>query len=277
MILPFCLLFLSLPVFAASISSGIAGVELSRNDTDPHLVFLQDGTVGRLSVDEIGNLVSLSSGLKNGEKFKMEIDQNRYILKVQQLGKTSGKTEQQGMSEDLAPIQYEPTIVSNMPEATAIFNELNPNYRRRSECYNRAHVWSYEEYKRINLHSMKVFLFFTSKYIWDYNWDWWFHVSPYILVNENNEITERVIDYRFMAGPTKMKNWTNYFIIPQTECPTVAKYSDYENHQNESYCYLIKTSMYFWQPRDIDTLERTGKEKTSFLSDEVAHAYWQGF
>ena len=269
------LLYLSTASFASTIQTEIASVHLARNETDPHLIFLmKDGVVGKLPIDQIKMLTMLTEGTKKHLIFEIELNDDRIISNVKLIGASASETH-----NFLLPslFEYVPTVLPSMVDANVIFRELNPNFRSRAQCYNKAHVWVYEENKKRNINLMKVFLFFTSKYIWDYNFNWWFHVSPYVLVNEGNEITENVIDYTFMNGPTKMHQWTNYFIVPKTECPSVLKYSDYEQHQQESYCYLIKKSMYFWQPQDIDTLERTGFEKTEFIKSEVDAAYWQGF
>lgn len=275
MILSILTLLFSVSSHATTLTSGISGFEISHNGVVPHLVFFESGKVGKISPDDIAQLVVVSSRWM-GEKFEIQLDPDRRIIKMKSI-----VVEQVPLDFWSLPTghdyNYEPTVLPNNGEATTIFNRLNPYARSRSECYNRAHVWTYEEFRRVQLQSMKVFLFFTSKYIWDYDWDWWFHVSPYVWVRENNLTVERVIDYQFMMGPVDMKKWTDYFIIPKVECPSVGKYSDYEKHQKEQYCYLIKKPMYYWQPRDIQNLERTGKEKTSYIPDEVSHAYWQGF
>ena len=277
----FQILFFTLLSYSSlAFETEISEVHISSNSDQPILVFFsKDGLVGKLPNRDIKKLVLLSNAVNDHLLFDIEIDKDRIIQSVKIIERNSSLIQQLSFENDHSTFSnpFVPTVLPGMNEANEVFKELNPYYRGRSECYNRAHVWSYEESVKRKINSMKVFLFFTTKYIGDYNWNWWFHVSPYVLVNENGEVTENVIDYRFMKGPTKMQQWTNYFMIPDVVCPTVAKYSDYESHQNESYCYLIKKSMYFWQPSDINNLERSGIEKTSFIQDEVDYAYWQGF
>jgi len=261
--------------YASTTISPIAGIDFSSDESKPNLVFImKNGLVGKLPFHDLKTLFLLNEGTKNHKVFEINMDQDRLITGVRAMGETPPIQN----NEIAFPVdRFTPSVLPDMQVATAVFDELNPKWRRRAECFNKAHVWVYEENQKRKLNLMKVFLFFTSKYIWDYNWNWWFHVSPYVMVSENNNITENVIDYTFMKGPTKMHDWTNYFIIPHTECPTVEKYSDYDQHQQESYCYLIKKSMYYWQPQDIENLEKTGAEKNSFLMDEVSAAYWQAF
>jgi hypothetical protein len=94
---------------------------------------------------------------------------------------------------------------------------------------------------------------------------------------ENGEPQERVLDYMFLYSPTNMQRWTDYFMLNDAICPTVTKYSDYANHQEKAHCYLIKTSMYYYQPLDLDKLERNGSHKNEWVNWEVNNAYRQGF
>ena len=55
------------------------------------------------------------------------------------------------------------------------------------------------------------------------------------------------------------------------------KYSDYSDYQNEQDCYLFPASMYYVVPSDLDRLESTGEERTSFDPDEVDYALWEAF
>jgi hypothetical protein len=97
------------------------------------------------------------------------------------------------------------------------------------------------------------------------------------MVNVNGTPTEEVIDHAFLKKPETMQTWTHIFMEPKTVCPSVDHYSDYSKHQEDSYCYVIKTSMYFWQPRNIQALETGTPAKTAFIQADVNYAYKQGF
>ncbi len=274
----FILFFLSSSGFASILHSEITRVDLAGEVLAPHLVFLsKGGLVGTLPFSDMKTMVLLTEGMKKHQIFKITMDSDRRILNATIVDQ--GSPYISGKKEGFSTHGYEyiPTVLSNSKMASVIFNELNPHYRKRSQCYNRAHIWAYEEQVKRNLKSLKVFLFFTTKYIREYNYPWWFHVSPFVLVDENGVITESVLDYLFMKAPTPMRQWTNHFITPKTECPAVEKYSDYDDHQDESNCYLIKKPMYFWQPLDIEEFDNTGTQKMDFVAAEVNRAYRQGF
>lgn len=257
------------------IESEIAAIHQSKTLQQDHLIYLVDqGRVVKIKASNTELLREVQLLKELGHQAAFDVDSDSNVLSITDL-KT--KAASYAAIPQAAPGEYVPTLVANLEVATAIFKELNPNARSSSQCYNRAHVWSYEEKQRRDLNTMKVFLFFTDRYIRDYNYHWWFHVSPFVLVQEGAQVKERVIDWEFLYSPYFMKDWTDYFIQSKEECPSVKKYADYDEHQEEHDCYIIKKSMYYWQPRDIETFDQTGQEKQSFIPDEVDAAYRQGF
>lgn len=180
---------------------------------------------------------------------------------------------------DLSTSTFKPTVLSSQAEAKDIFDHMRPasGWSWNSQCYNRAHVWVWEEFNRTGRKMMKSFLFFTNKYIREYRFKWWFHVAPFTIVEEQGEKKEMVVDLEFMEEPLSMKEWTDHFVKTKNVCPSVTKYTDYEDHQQEQDCYLIKTSMYFWTPDDIEAFEKTGEEKKEFIPWEIKKAYKNSF
>lgn len=124
---------------------------------------------------------------------------------------------------------------------------------------------------------MKVFMFFTAKYIRDYRYRWWFHVSPFAYVDENSSVKEAILDFTFMNGPVNPKEWSDHFIKPKTPCPTVLKYSEYSTRQYEHYCYFMKVPIFFWQPRHLEAHEQGTPAPAEFVNEEVQAAYQQAF
>lgn len=269
------LFVLTLNAGAETVRTRISSLDLPLNPMKPVLVLMiQDGRVGKLKSEQYGMIRIMEEASDAGQTLELTLDSKRYITSVKKIQVESQEDSPLLFFEE--PV-YQPTVVSDLGLAMEYFKGLNPYYRRRSQCFNRAHIWSYELNTQRKVLSMKVFLFFTRKYIREYDWAWWFHVSPYLLVQNNDQIEERVIDYMFMKGPTPMREWTDYFMKSKTECPAVARYSDYENHEEESYCYLIKAPMYDWTPRDLERKEQQGLYKTGFIESEVNEAYRQGF
>lgn len=176
----------------------------------------------------------------------------------------------------LPALPYTPTVYPNYNYATDVLYRMRRQWMENSQCYDKAHVWAYEEayYGRF---MQKAFLFFSDSYIGRYNHPWWFHTAPYAVVRMNNENVERMMDPTFAQYPLKMKLWTDLFMKNKAQCKEVQKYSDYSHHPGEDDCYIIKSSIYFWQPKDLEAYETSGVEKKKFIDWEIRHAYKNGF
>ncbi len=205
-----------------------------------------------------------------GDRVEVEVDKNNRLLSVKSLPKTFAKEEGFDAFDN---ISEDATILPDYSEASRIFNGMNRNYYNRTECTDRAHVWSYEEWKKHKLISRKVFMFFTSTYIRKYNYKWWFHVSPYALVKENEIVTEYVMDRRFINTPLTMKAWSDVFIQSKKSCP-VSTYAHYRaNNYGPEHCFHVKSHMYNRLPLHVENEENTGQSRSQFNSSEVNYSY----
>lgn len=259
--------------FAETIKSKIYEVVEGRPGEE-HIVKMEDGHV--VFVKDSSYLSGLRHGQEMQDVVQIEINSNRELTSIQTIESGSGPVKDEAMTSE-APLSFEPSVLRNNAEASTIFKRMKRGWQNESQCYNRAHVWAYEEFNRTQLKSMKLFLFFTNRYIRNYRYKWWFHVSPMAYVKEGSSTVSRVLDRRYTGGPRYVKTWTDNFIYSKRSCPVVNKYSDYRNNQQKEDCYLIPVSMYFWQPRDIDRYERTGQRKTSFIKSEVDWSYYEAF
>ena len=265
----------SLNASATVVQSRISSVDWSPKENEPHLVLLEkEGWVGFLDHHSATLRDRIQWLFQNHHRVEFTLDSAHRIQSVRSLGPSPQSKQVRTAPQNFV---YTPTVVGSDDEATEIFNELNPNANSKSECYNRAHVWTYEEKLKRDLNSMKVFLFFTYRYIREYNYGWWFHVAPFLMVKQGTTTMEQVTDPEFTSSPQAMKDWTDIFIAPKVDCPVIQKYSDYEQHQEAQYCYRVKVSMHYWQPRDIQQNEIDGSLKTEFIPSEVEWAYSQGF
>lgn len=172
---------------------------------------------------------------------------------------------------------FEPSVIDSLASSQTVFNRLDGKTKWRSQCYNRAHGWAYDMWTQSRVNSMKVFIFFTQRYIKAEKYKWWFHVAPYVLTNMEGASVETVLDRTFTRGPLKMKDWSDKFMKSNQNCPVVTRYSDYRNNQFTQDCYLIKTSMYYRSPSDIERNEREGRHLTGWDLGGVADARKQAF
>lgn len=163
--------------------------------------------------------------------------------------------------------------IDSIEKLQAYFKSMRRKMRRGSECFNRAYVWSWEmSFNKINgqrVHMGKTWLFFTRKYIREYDYKWWFHVAPYMTLNKEL----RVMDRSFLKEPAKLQDWTDEFIYNKEECKLVAKYSDYREHQQERNCFVILSSVHYWQPLDIEKAETEGLAQKEWSEYRLGRAY----
>ena len=204
------------------------------------------------------------------------LSENNILTGVRIVGYLQNKVSR-STDKILPAPHYTPTVYPSYQFATDVLRGMRRQWKNDSQCYDRSHVWSYDELYWGRRYFQKAFLFFSDAYIARYNFPWWFHTAPYALVRLNGEVVERIMDPAFVQYPYKFKLWTDLFMKNKAECKVVEKYSDYSGHPGEDDCYIMKASIYFWQPKDLEAYERSGVEKTKFIEWEVKHAYENGF
>lgn len=230
-----------------------------------HLVYLENGRVFFVNPHHYS-----PADFRAGDRIEVETDQNNRLITVKSLYKSLASTEVFDIFENY---EEDATILPSYSEASTIFQGMNRSYYNKTECTDRAHVWSYEEWKKSKLISRKVFMFFTSTYIRRYNYNWWFHVSPYTLVSENETITEYVLDRRFIGAPKTMKAWSDVFIQSKKACP-VSTYAHYRaNNYGPEHCFHVKSHMYNRLPLHVEKEENTGQIRSQFNTSEVNFSY----
>ena len=225
--------------------------------------------------------------------------------------------------------------------------------RKRSECYDRAHFWSYQMFKEFGIKSTKVFVFFTNKYKREIFGQWWFHVAPGVIFQ--NE--EYIMDPEFLKNAVNFETWKNgvldhaiYKLTPikvqyeqeinnlyheistssnltqrerrrisyvkariqyledelermlisnvslkstssdnwspsfrkmdkivNLNCVNITNYSEYVNDQDNVYCYIIRSSMYYRAPMDVELLEKQQRYQYDFEASDLFEAHRRAF
>lgn len=263
-------LFLS-AVHSETITSSIYGIDISSTPDKPHLIKLENGWVVFIEQSESDELKPLLILKDLGEVLDFIIDDHYGLVSYR---KTQKMQEAPPLILSAVRGAFEPSILPDFSTAVSIFRRMRRDYQNNSQCYNRAHVWAWEEYNQSKLNSLKHFLFFTNRYIRNYRYKWWFHVSPSVLVQG---LGIQILDRRYTKGPLDVKSWTDVFIFSKKDCPVVKIYNEYRDYQEQGDCYLIPVSMYFWQPRDILYRDENGYEKKEFFRREINHAFWEAF
>lgn len=272
-------LCLSLPLMAnTKITTQIHSVDHG-NPGEDVLVFLKSGNVAKISQGNLKTLEAFQDAKSTDEWLTLTLDKNRNIIKMEAAAAPVVVSDE-AKELDL-DMEYTPTTVASMATAKAYIAESrNSGFTENSQCFNRAHVWVYEWWKRHSLRSQKVFVFWKKEYVRQYDFEWWFHISPYIHVMDSDGVVkERVMDVKWLSRPYGFQEWANYHQPKDVDCKVVQKYSDYANNPYGHDCYFIRTNMFTWQPVDLELQEAWGESafKKAFNMDEVRSAYLQAF
>jgi hypothetical protein len=169
--------------------------------------------------------------------------------------------------------EYVPTPVADK-DLQSIWNRMNPYIKRKSECSDRAHVWSFDEFQKTGTKSQKAFLLLTNGYIIRNRFKWWFHVAPMYTTTSGQKI---VMDYQFLDHPVTFEEWKNRLVFTKRACVTDFRFLDYDAGADQSQdCYTKQVPMYFYIPGDIGNLE-SGRGKTGWSNAEVNGARSRAF
>lgn len=259
----FLLFLVCRPLFAQEVISTIIDISY---DEDLTRLYLENGSVLKANQS--------LHGVEIGHSYKFQYSRDRFItlITATTLPPKFNETTLKLLNYPDLFQSYFPTILPNMQRANELFNELE-HKTHNSECFNRAHVWNYSWRIKHQLYTSKAWIFFTRKYIRKYDFQWWFHVAPLVHVASDSNVIERIADKKYAKKPQTMKEWTDVFMRNNVECPLIDLYSEYANYPETGWCYTMKTSMYYYQPIDLEIYERDGKQKTTWNQLEVKQAY----
>lgn len=276
----------SVTSFANVVTTKIHEIIAPLNGDSTHLILAHDGLVYEIDASDEASIKMAYEAQRNGFEVELNLDSTTYFKNalnerdsIVSISLSSKEKEIiiQKKSENNIPTPmdgYNSTTLSSFDSAVNLFRSMRTDTRWRSQCYNRAHVWTYEASKIYNINLKKVWLFFTRKYIQNYKYKWWFHVSP--IVSVDGVFEDVVLDREFTKNPTEFTEWKNIFMHNNARCPEVKYYSKYSQNQWSEDCYIIKSSKYYWQPFNIENLEKGEAQKTHWVESEINRAYSNG-
>jgi len=259
---------------ATHVTTQIYDIDMGQVNDEP-LIFLTNGQVVTIPAFASSDLKYLKEAQANKKWLNIHIGNDREIIGVGP--GLSPVREYKRTREINLENEFQPSILENMDMAGSFFNQARSNARNESECFHRAHAWAYEWRIKENLYSSKAWIFFTRRYIRKYKFEWWFHVAPMVHVIDGGTVKERIMDMKYARGPADLKRWTNIFIKDRSDCPVVEKYSDQANHPESGSCFVMKSSMYYYQPVDLERLELMNDVRTRWDEVEVRKAFKDAF
>jgi hypothetical protein len=268
------LLFSSLLLAQTELTTQIHDIDMGQLNEEP-IIFLKSGHVVTLSSKK--HLAPLRIGVQKRSWFRLKLNQKRQITFLKKVNFPHLPIEEGVSFFPDDTYFYFPSILKDMETAKSFFQESRKDALQQSQCYHRAHIWTYEWRKNHQLYSSKVWLFFTRKFIRKYKFEWWFHVAPLIHVVHEGKVRERVMDMKYARGPLQLKAWTDIFMQDNAFCPVVTKYSDQADFPESGSCFVMKSTMYYYQPIDLEYLETENLIKPRWYETEVKQAYKEAF
>jgi hypothetical protein len=250
--------------------SSILKIEKIETISPLYRIYLSTGEIVKSS--NLKTISELRNHILKNHLLKFQIDNEHRLISFQYVDESShSKTSTKLTEEDYSPSELTENQTSDL------FKSFRKGARGISQCYNRAHIWVYESKKSFDINSMKVFLFFTKKFIRERDYKWWFHVAPGAYTKKISRTYFSVLDPYFTSTPLPLSEWSHLFVPKKLHCPEINYYSEYEKHQEEESCYILKTSMYYVQPRDLKVLEERSEVKNTWEKIEIKRAYRNGF
>lgn len=238
---------------------------------DFHLMRFENGRVVFLRAKDAHRLSYIKS--TETHSFEVTSDSQNFLLRLKLANSSKSHLDEEKVRETVEP--YNPSILKDSKSSIDIFSKMRGDFTSYGECFNRAHVWVYEEHLRSRLNLMKIFMFFTERYIRKYKFKWWFHVTPMVYVKNKKNVT--TLDRRYTSAPRQVKTWADIFVKSKNTCKVIQRFDEYWLNQSSQDCYHIYTSMYYVIPRDIEKRDLTGREKVEFIQKEINRAYKNAF
>lgn len=241
-----------------------------KGDENTHLVRFHSGRVAMVKKGEDAVLEQAIQA--HGYQVEAALDKKNYLVSL----KSINSTVSEKLLLDVDPPAYTPSVVSES-EIQNIYNRMNPNFKRRSECSDRAHVWAHDEFKKHGTMGQKAFIFVVNQYIIKHNFKWWFHVAPMYDVSTRNGVQKMVLDYQYKDRPVTVKEWSDMMIFSKKECKMTTKFSEYDVNPQIEDCYMMFVSMYYHFPGEIHEQETKGIYRSSFNDSLVNGARTRAF
>ena len=274
-LMAFLSLSLTIPAFASmNLKTQVHDIDYGHG-TEEDFLLLTSGHVAWIKNSNLKSMNKFDQAQLKGKWVDVTINENHELehLKVIPTPMEKGLFSAEMQDED----NYTPTVIESVEVAKGYFRESR-YVSKDSQCYNRAHIWSYEWFLKHNINSNKTWIFFTRRYIRKFKFEWWFHVAPSVAVRESDGVVrEKLMDVKYARGPLNVKQWSDIFMRDDANCPMVKKYTDYANYPESGSCYTMRSSMFYYQPFDIESKETWGTSKNNWYDVEIKAAYLEAF
>jgi len=249
----FCLTQLS---WGASIETRLFSVEKPSEDSNRlEVLALSTPRILHLDSENTESLVTARLAMQLGSSVSLELDE--VTGEISKITLTQEQRENaHRRSSRWSPGLYSPSLLPSYIKTQALFNSVDSytDADLSDDCYNRAHYWARAFEVEHQIRSMKVFVLFTARYRKENNFNWWYHVAPFVNVNLRGVEGEQqiVLDPSYERLPVSLSKWVFHFASKAKSCRKLKSLYDYKATEDEGGCVVITASMYHYTPQDLD-------------------------
>jgi hypothetical protein len=180
-------------------------------------------------------------------------------------------------AQDISPL--EGLLASNVStkKASQMWSTMNTRTRKNGECFNRAHVWSYDFQSKFGVNTRKYLIYYTKKYRKELDNKWGFHIAPMVKVQG----VDYVFDRKFHDKPYTKKEWAKWFLAYATNKlenkrrKLVYKLEKHENKRSQyevgSFMYNVYTRRIAKVKNEMKYLEVTRDKEASIQCKKITH------
>jgi hypothetical protein len=274
------------------VGSAQAGIEtrvahLSPAETGEHrreVLLSGSNTVLEVDAHDQHLIHALEEAINHDTLVNIEFDEEMVAPRLDRVQRITSIEPSESLPELASFGQLDPlsgfttTNLSDRNQAMELFSGLYTKRKFTSQCFNRAHIWAKQMYDQ-GVASEKILIYYTRRYRKEVNGRWWFHIAPMVTVNGE----KYVMDREFTRVPVTADAWEGMFnrLKERTgyRCKPIRHISEYydQKNQQEEYCNIQVTSMYYWEPNDMQKLEKTGLPKTQWINWEIRAAAKESF
>lgn len=258
-----------------------AAVNTKISRVENNEIFAANGRVYEIDTKDLKLIKDLEFAKETGATVNLDLEEgfpfaSEVVERITAVEVEEQALEQFGTAEEgLDPMTgYEPSNVSSLEVANEMFSKLKDRSKSFTQCFNRAHIWARQMHKDFGVKSQKILIYYTKKFRAEVDGKWWFHIAPMISVNEE----KYVMDREFTNAPTTDVAWEAIFTHKMKvkgvgpadyRCAQIKNISEYYADANPAYCNIQHTSMYYWEPNDMENLDSKGIQKTQWINWEL--------
>ncbi|MBF0363077.1 MAG: hypothetical protein HQK49_18800 [Oligoflexia bacterium] len=243
----------------------------SATDSKDLKLFLGDGRIANIIAPSEETIATINQAIKNKSTLQFVLKENTFQVvsfepiklsaeeKIEALESTTNflrstiapnnnKYNNYGYETAVSRARMEQLFRSQHEDfrGSRIFIRRNP-----SQCFRRAHVWSFEMEMDYSVISGKFFLMY-GELCQD---QWWFHVTPYVVLSENGRNIPMAMDKEYLDYPKDVHSWSKEFVnIGNGRCRMLEynQYNTYLREKSNACCHIIKTTRFYFYPDDME-------------------------